>query len=137
MTDLDPAAHLSEVLAASLEGVQTVDPDSPKLKEAWALALEIGSALGDFLGRFHNWSALPAQAEFRSYFSGNPGAREGLLFHFGCMMGSAERLGLKRRWMDEMVASERVEASADDAVLVVGDCWLGACTSHPGLLRHF
>ncbi|KAG8787897.1 hypothetical protein FRC12_015138 [Ceratobasidium sp. 428] len=71
MTDLGAVKTLTKVFTDSLEGVHDGDNSESKLKTACDLASAAGSALGDFVGRFHNWSSLPEQAALSKRFAQN------------------------------------------------------------------
>lgn len=129
MSDLGSVKPLINLFEECLEGIESSDPDaSPQVKEVYALASDIGAALGDFLGRYHNWIALPEQAELRGYFSQRSDAIEKCLsVHFDMMMQAVNMFGLKESWMDNIMAKERAEAATDGNVIVMGDCWISVC----------
>lgn len=124
MTDLGQVDTLSKVFSDSLEGAHA---DPLKLKAAHSLALEIGVALGDFMGRYHAWAALPAQSALRERFLENVAGREQCLeFHLTTMAMSADRFSIKEPWVQTVAQEEREEAMTCGQVLSVGDMWLGA-----------
>lgn len=126
MTDLGSPTCLTKVLQESLEADSSDESGALDPNAAYALAAEIGSALGDFLGRFHNWTALPEQAELRNYCLKNIAAIDHCLsFHLDCMARSAGTFGVKETWVDELIAREKEEAWLGGSVLSMGDCWLG------------
>ncbi|KAF8755437.1 hypothetical protein RHS01_05303 [Rhizoctonia solani] len=85
----------------------------------------VGWALGDFIGRFHHWSALPEQAALRAYFALNPSViRQNVDIHHLCLNLTADRFQIRETWMDDLVAKEQQEALTDGGVLVMGDCSL-------------
>lgn len=127
MADLGPHQRLSEVFEKSLDGSN----DSTKVATALALASEIGKALGDFLGRYHNWTALPDQTGLRAYCSQNAvGINVCLPLRLSSMVRSFERFGVKEPWVDDFVAREQRDAALGGSVLAMGDCWIGM---HPGI----
>ncbi|KAJ1301946.1 hypothetical protein OPQ81_000785 [Rhizoctonia solani] len=92
-------------------------------REKYELASYIGGALGDFLGCFHNWSALPEQAALRAYFGQHANRSQAIVssrLYFLTL--ATTRFKLHESWMDELIAKEEQEASMDGGVLVMGDC---------------
>ncbi|CAE6462392.1 unnamed protein product [Rhizoctonia solani] len=131
MTDLGSPIPLTQVLEKGFPKNQTsvsTEPNkSPGLEELYKLAAEIGQALGDFLGRFHTWSALPQQTELRAYFLENPGVvHKSLLFHHFCFNFSVDRFKIREAWMNGVLAKEQqeLEASTDPGAMIMGDCSL-------------
>lgn len=126
MTDLGPCSPLSLVLRKSIEDVGFDDSDTQaRLNAARAFSSEIGSAIGDFLGRFHNWAALPEQAGLHTYYSHNIAAvHDSFPFHLDCVARSAQMFGVKEE-MAELLANEKAEASLGGSVLAMGDYRLG------------
>ncbi|KAJ1301529.1 hypothetical protein OPQ81_008777 [Rhizoctonia solani] len=92
-----------------------------------AMALNIGSALGDFLGRLHRWSTSP---EHRQLFL-HP-HRRGSLFGTFCNLAarSAIKFDIKEEWLTNMLAEELRKSSIDDKVLAMGDCSLNNILVH-------
>ncbi|KAF8601474.1 hypothetical protein BDV93DRAFT_558320 [Ceratobasidium sp. AG-I] len=122
MTDLGEVDTLTKVFSESLEGAHA---DRTRLEEAYSLASEIGTAIGDFMGRYHAWTALPAQSALRERFLGNVAAREQCMgFHLITMVMSADKFGVKEPWIESIVQEEREEALSCGKVLAVGDMWL-------------
>ncbi|KAJ1301952.1 hypothetical protein OPQ81_000791 [Rhizoctonia solani] len=131
MTDLGSPIPLTQVLEkgfpSSLTSGSTDSEPSSHSEGLYKLAAEIGQALGDFLGRFHNWSALPQQAELRAYFAQNPGViHKSLFFRHFCLKFSADRFKMREHWIDGTLSKEQqeLEASTDPGALVLGDCSL-------------
>lgn len=123
MTDLGQVDALTKVFSESLEGVHV---DQSKFEAACTLASDIGTALGDFMGRYHAWAAMPAQAALRERFLGNIAAREQCMsFHVDTMVRSADMFAVKEPWMDDIVKEEQAEALTCGKVLAIGDMWLG------------
>ncbi|CAE6406988.1 unnamed protein product [Rhizoctonia solani] len=149
MTDLGSPIPLTQVLEKGFPKNQTsvsTEPNkSPGLEELYKLAAEIGQALGDFLGRFHTWSALPQQTELRAYFLENPGVvHKSLLFHHFCFNFSVDRFKIREAWMNGVLAKEQqeLEASTDPGAMIMGDCSLPTTTSfaliyHPNINHPF
>ncbi|CAE7177486.1 unnamed protein product [Rhizoctonia solani] len=126
MTDLGSPTPVTKVLEKGLsvtwlsESGETFGPN-----ETEKLAWEIGHAVGDFMGRFHNWSALPEQSTLRSYFALNPGIiQHSVYIHHLCLGLGADRFQMREPWMDEFIAQEQQEALVDGGTLVMGDCSL-------------
>ncbi|KAG8714912.1 hypothetical protein FRC11_006505 [Ceratobasidium sp. 423] len=92
-----------------------------------ATALNIGSALGDFLGRLHRWSNSP---EHRQPFP-HPHRLENLFAIF-CNLAarSATKFGVKEAWLEEMLAEELQKSATDDQVLAIGDFSLNNISVH-------
>ncbi|KAH7322140.1 kinase-like domain-containing protein [Rhizoctonia solani] len=131
MTDLGSPIPVTQVLKEGFPNNQTsllAEPNkSSDSEELYKLSAEIGRALGDFLGRFHNWSALPQQTELRGYFTQNPGVvHKSLFFRHFCFNSSADRFKMREAWMDDVLAKEQqeLEASTDPGVMIMGDCSL-------------
>ncbi|KAG8726620.1 hypothetical protein FRC11_014818 [Ceratobasidium sp. 423] len=130
MTDLGSPIPLTQVLEKGFPQNLTsgfTEPSESSNSELYKLAAEIGQALGDFLGRFHNWSALPQQAELRAYFAQNPGVvHKSLFFRHFCLTFSADRFKMREAWMDDVLTKEQqeLEASTDPDALIMGDCSL-------------
>ncbi|GAB1522441.1 hypothetical protein RhiTH_005558 [Rhizoctonia solani] len=118
MTDLGPL----------LPVVQILEQGHSNLTEFGGIhkfAETVGWALGDFVGRFHHWSALPEQAALRAYFALNPSViRQSVDIHHLCLNLTADRFQIRETWMDDLVAKEQQEALTDGGVLVMGDCSL-------------
>ena len=125
MTDVNPADSLTTILTAGVEGVHSGENAQSKLEEACSLASAIGSALGDFMGRFHNWSALPEQSGLRERFSGNVAAEKCALSQFDHTVRSATKFGLKEPWVDAIVQDEIQAVPKGGDVIVMGDLWFG------------
>ncbi|CUA74642.1 hypothetical protein RSOLAG22IIIB_11352 [Rhizoctonia solani] len=104
MTDLGSPIPVTQVLEKGFPDVQPSEPFGPN--EMDKLARRIGEAVGDFVGRFHNWSALPEQSTLRSYFALNPAVvQRPVEIHYFCLQGQQEAL-------------------VDGGALVMGDCSL-------------
>ncbi|KAG8683241.1 hypothetical protein FRC09_016208 [Ceratobasidium sp. 395] len=113
MTDLTPARTLSAVLIEALE--------SGTIKD---VSTRIGTALGDFMGRFHRWGSEPAQARLRARFLENVASRETMLqLRYQLMYMTAEQYGMKRDWMDEMVKDGMADAEKGGSVIAMADFW--------------
>ncbi|KAF8601470.1 hypothetical protein BDV93DRAFT_558316 [Ceratobasidium sp. AG-I] len=126
MTDLGDVVTLSNFLSSALDDARASPSSELRLKEAFALASEVGSALGDFMGRFHYWSALPEQTEVRERFSKNvAGVDQCMSLHLAIMAQSMEKLGLKESWVDDVVRKEQEGALSGGRVLAMGDFWIG------------
>ncbi|KAF8601472.1 hypothetical protein BDV93DRAFT_585234 [Ceratobasidium sp. AG-I] len=122
MTDLGELETLTRVFSKSLEEAHT---DRSKLEAAYSLASEIGTALGDFMGRYHAWTALPTQSTLRERFLENlAGTEECISFHLSTMVRSADMFGVNEPWIESIVQEEREEALKCGKVLAVGDMWL-------------
>ncbi|KAG8689926.1 hypothetical protein FRC11_014855 [Ceratobasidium sp. 423] len=94
-------------------------------KEVWELTSDIGRALGDFMGRFHNWSALPEQAALHAYFAQDPNLNQRIMaVHHHFLNLSADRFKVRETWMDEFIAKDKQAALTDGGALVMGDCSL-------------
>jgi len=125
MTDLGVVDTLTEVFADSLEGVHSGENAEPRLKAACDLASAAGSALGDFVARFHDWSSLPEQAALRKRFAQNiAGKSQCLSIHHTVAIRSATMFGLNEPWLDAIIEEERQEAAEGGDVLAIGDLWL-------------
>ncbi|CAE6470621.1 unnamed protein product, partial [Rhizoctonia solani] len=91
------------------------------------IASNIGSALGDFLGRLHRWSASP---ERRQPFL-HPHRRESLFGIFCNLTArSAIKFGLNEEWLAEILAEELRKSATDDQVLAMGDFSLNNILVH-------
>ncbi|KAG8735929.1 hypothetical protein FRC10_010000 [Ceratobasidium sp. 414] len=126
MTDLSPLEGLTKFLTDSVEGVNSgkdVDVES-KLKVACALASGIGLALGDFLGRFHNWSSQPEQAALRKRFARNiTSTKQCLSIGYDVASQSAKRFGLAGPSLNTLDEAGR-EADTGGDILSHGDLWI-------------
>jgi hypothetical protein len=129
MTDLGSVDTLTKVLTDSLEGVHTGEHAATKLEGACVLASEIGSALGDFVGRFHNWSSLPEQAMLRKRFLENVAGKDQITsVHHAMAVRSANMFSLNESWLEDVIKEEKQEAALGGDVLAIGDLWLGTYT---------
>ncbi|KAG8700368.1 hypothetical protein FRC09_005995 [Ceratobasidium sp. 395] len=125
MTDLGAVKTLTKVLTDSLEGVHDGDNAESKLKTACDLASAAGSALGDFVGRFHNWSSLPEQAALRKRFAQNIAAtKQGLSVHHDMAVRAATEFGTMEPWLTDLIEAERQDATSLQDSLAIGDLWL-------------
>ncbi|CAE6376598.1 unnamed protein product [Rhizoctonia solani] len=127
MTDLGSQVPLTRVLEKGFANDQSSGSNQSSNSELCELAAKIGQALGDFMGRFHKWSALPHQAELRACFSQNSGVvHKSLFFRHFCLKHSADRFKIRENWIDEVLEKEQqgLEASADAGAMVMGDCSL-------------
>ncbi|CCO35608.1 hypothetical protein RSOLAG1IB_05344 [Rhizoctonia solani AG-1 IB] len=125
MTDLGSPLPITQVLEQGFSGEFLDSSGSSEFDQVRELAQTIGWALGDFVGRFHNWSALPEQSELRAYFSLNPSVIQQCVYiHHLCLNLAADRFQMRETWMDELIAKEQQEALAGGDVLVMGDCSL-------------
>ncbi|KAG8792576.1 hypothetical protein FRC12_005627 [Ceratobasidium sp. 428] len=115
MADLTPARTLSAVLIEALE--------SGTIKD---VSTRIGTALGDFMGRFHRWGSEPAQAGLRARFLQNVASRKSILqLRYQLMYMTAEQYGMKRDWMNEMVKEGMADAEKGGSVIAMADFWFG------------
>ncbi|KAJ1301951.1 hypothetical protein OPQ81_000790 [Rhizoctonia solani] len=96
--------------------------ESSKAEEIYRTASEIGQALGDFMGHFHNRSSLSANSKLLAYFANKPNLdhRISSVLHL-FLFSSADRFKLREKWMDEFVAKQQ-ETPIDSSLLVLGDC---------------
>ncbi|KAF8596490.1 hypothetical protein BDV93DRAFT_500439 [Ceratobasidium sp. AG-I] len=116
MRDVAPARLLSTVLIESLE-----KNDPAHILE---LSSKIGSALGDFMGRFHQWTSLPEQSSLRARFAENLVSREVVLaYRHQLMLESAVKFGLERDWMEGVVQAGVDDARQGGPVIAMGDFW--------------
>ncbi|KAG8710769.1 hypothetical protein FRC09_020942 [Ceratobasidium sp. 395] len=126
MTDLGAVNTLTKVLTDSLEGVYDGDDAESKLKTACDLASAAGSALGDFVGRFHNWASLPEQAALRKRFAQNIAAtKQCLSVHHDMAVRAATEFGTMEPWLADIIEEERQHATGFQDGLAIGDLWLG------------
>ncbi|KAG9082065.1 hypothetical protein FRC07_014319 [Ceratobasidium sp. 392] len=122
MTDLGAVDTLTKVLTDSLQGVHDGDNTESKLKAACSLASAAGSALGDFVGRFHNWSSSPEQAALCKRFAHNvAGAKQILSVHHHMTIRSATMFGMMEPWLADIIEQERQDALSFDGGLAIGD----------------
>ncbi|KAG8755351.1 hypothetical protein FRC12_010914 [Ceratobasidium sp. 428] len=120
MTDLTPARILSTVLIEAHE--------SGTIKD---LSTRIGTALGDFMGRFHRWGSESAQAGLRARFLENVTSRETVLqIRYLLMCRTAEKYGMKKDWVDEMVKDGMADAEKGGSVITMADFWFGKRGRH-------
>ncbi|KAG8788254.1 hypothetical protein FRC12_014785 [Ceratobasidium sp. 428] len=117
MTDLGPLTTIAETLAKRLDS--SVDPI-----EEYTLATYVGRVLGDFLGRFHNWSALPEQAQLRKDFLHNLAPETCLAFHHMCMTQAVSRAGVEDDQTSSIIERVQTKDLLDGEVLAMGDCFL-------------
>ncbi|KAG9093316.1 hypothetical protein FRC06_011573 [Ceratobasidium sp. 370] len=111
MTDLTPARTLSTVLVEAFE--------AGTIK---SVSAQIGAALGDFMGRFHKWGS--EQDNARTLFLENTTSRETVLaIRYQLMIMTAEKYGMKKAWMDEMVQDGMKDANRGGSVIAMADFW--------------
>ncbi|KAG8698088.1 hypothetical protein FRC11_014654 [Ceratobasidium sp. 423] len=128
MHDLGSPIPLVQVLEKGFpsdESTTSSSVISSNSEEICKLTSEIGRALGDFMGRFHNWSALPGQAAPDAYFAQDTNANQTIMairHHF--LNLSADRFKVRETWVDEFIAKDKQEGLMDGGVLVMGDCSL-------------
>ncbi|CAE6466214.1 unnamed protein product [Rhizoctonia solani] len=123
MTDLGSPIPVTQVLEKGFPDVQPSEPFGPN--EMDKLSQKIGEAVGDFIGRFHNWSALPEQSTLRSYFALNPAViQHSVYIHHFCLELSADKFQMREPWMDELITKGQQEALVDGGALIMGDCSL-------------
>jgi len=115
----DPAA--ARMLPTMLiEALESGDPS-----RVCDLTSRIGSALGDFMGRFHEWGSLPEQTEVRARFMESAMSRDEMLrFRYRLMLATAEKYGIKESWMDQMMAEGMRNAQEGGNVIEMADFWL-------------
>ncbi|KAJ1301950.1 hypothetical protein OPQ81_000789 [Rhizoctonia solani] len=126
MHDLGSPIPLAQVLEKGFSDNVSLEPNLMS-NQRYKLASDIGRALGDFVGRFHNWSVLPNQATIHAYFAQKPDwERKIVSARRPFLTLSADRFGARESWMDEFIAKEEHEASEliNGGVLVMGDCSL-------------
>ncbi|KAG9078761.1 hypothetical protein FS749_009175 [Ceratobasidium sp. UAMH 11750] len=125
MTDLGAVDTLTKVFKDSFEGVHSGEDSESRLKAACDLASAIGSALGDFIARFHNWSSLPEQAALRERFARNiTWNQQAASTQYYPAIRSATMFGLKEPWVDAIIEEERRGVVKGGDVLAIGDLWL-------------
>ncbi|KAG9087674.1 hypothetical protein FRC07_012769 [Ceratobasidium sp. 392] len=113
MTDLAPARTLSTVLIEAFESGSIKDVSS-----------RIGAALGNFMGRFHKWGSEPEQAAMRARFLENVTSRETVLsIRYLLMRMTAEKFGMDKGWMEEMVKEGMGDAEKGGSVIAMADFW--------------
>ncbi|KAG9083076.1 hypothetical protein FS749_006317 [Ceratobasidium sp. UAMH 11750] len=113
MTDLTPARLLSTVLIEAFE--------AGTIK---SVSAQLGAALGDFMGRFHKWGS--ERDEARARFLENTTSRETVLaIRYQLMMMTAEKYGMKKAWMDEMMRDGMDDATMGGSVIAMADFWFG------------
>ncbi|CAE6436101.1 unnamed protein product [Rhizoctonia solani] len=115
MIDLGSPIPLQKVLQDGLDG----NPDHHKL------AADVGSALGDFLGRLHAWTSASEQASLRAFISQNGVAKQCLPMQHNFAHDTLAKLGIKEQWMEEVLSQDLVESAACEDVLIWGDSWPG------------
>lgn len=116
MSDHKSTRMLSEVLSEQLE---SGDPTRTS-----KLLSRIGAALGDSLGRYHEWSSLPAQAELRAQFSENTASKKDtLVLRYRLARNTVSRFELERDWMDDMVKEGFRDADEGGSVIAMADFW--------------
>ncbi|KAH7322139.1 kinase-like domain-containing protein [Rhizoctonia solani] len=133
MTDLGSPIPVTQVLENGFPGAQPSESGKPLASnEMYKLAWEIGQAVGDFMGRFHNWSSLPEQSALRSYFALNPGViQHSVYIHHFCLGLSADRFQMREAWIDDFIAKDQQEALSDGGTLIMGDCSLHNILASP------
>lgn len=118
MRDLAPARLLSTVLIESLE-----KNDPTRVLE---LSRQVGSALGEFMGRFHQWTSLPEQSALRARFAENLVSREVVLaYRHQLMIESTVKFGLEQNWLEDVVQAGVKDARQGGPVIAMGDFWFG------------
>ena len=122
MSDHTSTRLLSDELCECLE-----NGDPARIRE---LSSQIGAALGDFLGRFHEWTSLPEQAELRTQFLGNTASiKDALALRYQYMRDTASKFGLERDWMDGMVQEGLRNAEKGGSVIAMADFWFSKFTA--------
>ncbi|CAE6449666.1 hypothetical protein RSOLAG22IIIB_11355 [Rhizoctonia solani] len=112
MADLGSPMPLQKILQ---------DEENPHHK----LASDIGTALGDFLGRLHNWSSAPEQASLRAFISQNSVAKQCLPIQHTFAHETLAKFGLKEEWVEDTLSRDLEESAAAQDVLIWGDSWPG------------
>ncbi|CAE6376575.1 unnamed protein product [Rhizoctonia solani] len=134
MHDLGSPVPLAQVLEKGFLDYEPSDSDAVKITS------DIGQAIGDFIGRLHNWSTNPEQATLHAYFAQKPHWNQKVVSAFSSFLApAADRFKLHETWMDTLIAKERQEAlmTRKGCVLVMGDCSLhNILVSPPSKERH-
>ncbi|GAB1522445.1 hypothetical protein RhiTH_005562 [Rhizoctonia solani] len=89
------------------------------------LSHDIGSALGDFLGRLHTWTSAPEQAPLRALISQNDVAKRCLSIQHAFAHETLDKLGLKEQWIEDALSRDLEESAAAEDTLIWGDSWPG------------
>ncbi|KAH7322135.1 kinase-like domain-containing protein [Rhizoctonia solani] len=89
------------------------------------LASDIGSALGDFLGRLHNWTSAPEQASLRALISQNNVAKQCLAMQHTFAHETVAKLGLREQWVEDSLSRDLEDSAAANDVWIWGDSWPG------------
>ncbi|KAF8755589.1 Phosphotransferase enzyme family [Rhizoctonia solani] len=87
------------------------------------LSHDIGSALGDFLGRLHTWTSAPEQAPLRALISQNDVAKRCLSIQHAFAHETLDKLGLKEQWIEDALSRDLEESAAAEDTLIWGDSW--------------
>ncbi|CAE6376536.1 unnamed protein product [Rhizoctonia solani] len=116
MADLGSPIPLQTILQ---EGLGTRSQDYHKL------ASDIGSALGDFLGRLHAWTSAPEQAPLRALISQNDVAKLCLSMQHTFAHDTLAKFGLKAQWIEDALTQDLEESAAAEDTLIWGDSWPG------------
>ncbi|CAE6470867.1 unnamed protein product [Rhizoctonia solani] len=128
MHDLGSPIPLAQVLEKGFPNEEASKSSSitpSNSEEICKLTSKIGRALGDFMGRFHNWSASPEHVALRAYFPQRPKINRMIMSaHHYFITRSADRFKLRENWMDELIAKDQQEDLMDGNVPVMGDCSL-------------
>ncbi|KAF8756229.1 catalytic domain of ctd-like phosphatase [Rhizoctonia solani] len=83
-----------------------------------AVASGIGSALGIFLGRLHEWGSSTEHRQLFLY----PHRQDRIFALFANLsIRSATKFGVKEGWLESMLSEESRRISIDDRVLAMGD----------------
>ncbi|CAE7189366.1 unnamed protein product [Rhizoctonia solani] len=89
------------------------------------LASDIGTALGDFLGRLHNWTSAPERASLRAFISQNSVAKRCLSIQHTFAHDTLAKFGLNEQWVQDTLSQDLEESAAAQDVLIWGDSWPG------------
>ncbi|CEL63303.1 hypothetical protein RSOLAG1IB_05346 [Rhizoctonia solani AG-1 IB] len=116
MVDLGSPIPLQTILQ---EGLGKKDQDHHKLTS------DIGSALGDFLGRLHSWTSAPEQAPLRALIAQNDVAKLCLSIQHTFAHETLAKFGSKTEWIEEALARDLEESAAAEDTLIWGDSWPG------------
>ncbi|CAE6390527.1 hypothetical protein BN14_03969 [Rhizoctonia solani AG-1 IB] len=108
------------------EHLQRACNDSDRM-EIENMAFDIGSALGDFLGRLHTWgTSTKHQKPFLHHHR-----RERIFALFSNLTArSANNLGVKEGWLESMLSAEMRKVSVENQVLAMGDLSLNNILVH-------
>ncbi|CAE7231740.1 unnamed protein product [Rhizoctonia solani] len=89
------------------------------------LASDISTALGNFLGRLHNWTSAPEQASLSAFISQNSVAKRCLSMQHAFAHDTLAKFGLKGQWIQDTLSRDLEESAAAQDVLIWGDSWPG------------